>query len=654
MIRARRAVVALTAVVVALVPGVGRAVADEPVGAYAYLEPVSSPGTPVSGPFTLTATVLMRDSAWVDVSARVDGWWDLGWSGSRRVTAADCPGTCTVSWEIDPTSEALAWPTAQAWGSVSFSHDLGGGAGGGALFDYRAPVDRVGTRITRDETTAVRDYRADVLDTGGELVLTSDVPRGATETVVGRVESGVDGTALAQLTGTWDAAPDADGRPVGRVRFDTARLPAGRYDVVVRGRDGEGRWGQESRTSVLVRHSPVVSLAADAEVVAVGRPVRVAATLARPWATTGAPDAIEVTVDDRAPVVLSGSFYGGTADTATWWGSVEVPAAALPEGAHVVRARVLTATGRAMGGPAALPVRVVRFGETVTVPTLVVGRTATVRAVGTAPSGLAYASCSLIAYETGGQAGSGPSCARGARSFDLAMAWTPTRAGAGRVELGLDTQPAVGAPGVTVPVTVHAARRVALSAPTTARYGSTLTATVDISDEKVLGRLTPVSGLSVSLQRKPAGSATWTTIGTGRTAATGRASIRFSDTVNGRLRAVVASAVPGQTVSTAERSVWSTATVAWSSLPTSARVGSTVAASVRAGPVATGSRVRVQARRAGTDRWLSFTSVAVGRTGAARPTARLGSRGTWEVRVQRIGTTAVASGYSSVRHVAVR
>ena len=92
----------------------------------------------------------------------------------------------------------------------------------------------------------------------------------------------------------------------------------------------------------------------------------------------------------------------------------------------------------------------------------------------------------------------------------------------------------------------------------------------------------------------------------------------------------------------------------WSSLPSTVRSGAVLTAAVYAKPYEKGATVRVQARALGTTSWTTFTPAAVSSTGYAKPTARLYTRGAWEVRVLRVATTQRATGYSPIRRVSVR
>jgi hypothetical protein len=207
----------------------------------------------------------------------------------------------------------------------------------------------------------------------------------------------------------------------------------------------------------------------------------------------------------------------------------------------------------------------------------------------------------------------------------------------------------------TFPVTVYAARAATLTAPTSSAYGGKLTATVKVTDRTNYAKApTAKAGVAVTLQRKAAGTSTWISVGTGKTDAYGKAVIAFTNTASGRMRAVITSAVPGRTITTTEQPVTSVSVVTWSSLPSTVRSGGVLTAAVYAKPYETGAAVRVQARTLGTTSWTTFTTAPVSSTGYAKATARLYTRGTWEVRVLRVATTQRANGYSTIRRVSVR
>jgi hypothetical protein len=204
------------------------------------------------------------------------------------------------------------------------------------------------------------------------------------------------------------------------------------------------------------------------------------------------------------------------------------------------------------------------------------------------------------------------------------------------------------------PVTVYANRTATFTSPAKANYNTAQTATVTVKDEKKLGTSSGAgAGIKVTLQRKKAGTTSWVTVGSGTTGTTGVAAVKYTNSATGRLRAVVAGAVPGTTVTTGERAVTSVATVTWSSLATSVRSGSTLTAAVYAKPYEKGATVRFQARKYGSTSWTTFGSGTVATSGYAKASGRLYSRGTWEIRIQRVGTTTQAAGYSSIRRVKV-
>jgi hypothetical protein len=241
-----------------------------------------------------------------------------------------------------------------------------------------------------------------------------------------------------------------------------------------------------------------------------------------------------------------------------------------------------------------------------------------------------------------------------ATSVDRSAVLVPQNAGTGVLRAEIMAHDGVIGPQRDVRVTVYANRTATLTAPARASWGTVQAATVTVLDEKRVGLRSPAAaGLTVTLQRKKAGTSTWTSIGTAVTGSTGKATIRYTNSASGRLRALVKGTLPGSTVVSAERSTTSVAVVAWSSLPTSARYGTVVTAGVYAKPYEKGAVVRFQARKLGTSTWTTFGSGAVRTNGYAKASARLLSKGTWEVRIQRAGTTTRATGYSTVRRLKV-
>ena len=367
------------------------------------------------------------------------------------------------------------------------------------------------------------------------------------------------------------------------------------------------------------------------------------------------PGSVQVSVDGRPAQTLPVPFWNTLTDIAKpIQGSARVPAAALPAGARTVTTQVLDSQGRPLGSPATGQVQVVTFTEQASVPTLVVGQTSAVTFRGTAPAGMSYDACTFFLSERGFTIAGGGLCRSGDTSYARSIPWSPQTAGPGEVEFSVRTLQGLDSPARRIPVTVYARRTASVGAVSSA-YGTRPAATVTVRDLKNLTSATvAASGVSVVLQRKAAGTSTWVNVGSGRTGSTGRALVAFTNTANGRLRAVVASSVPGKSVVTTERAVTSVSTVSWSSLPTSTRSAALAYASVTARPYERGASVRIQARYLGASSWTTLGSAPVSSTGAARAGFRLYTRGTWEVRVVRVATTLRATGSSTVRRVAVR
>ncbi|MGZ4542436.1 MAG: hypothetical protein ACXVXI_04770 [Mycobacteriaceae bacterium] len=231
----------------------------------------------------------------------------------------------------------------------------------------------------------------------------------------------------------------------------------------------------------------------------------------------------------------------------------------------------------------------------------------------------------------------------------------PQAAGPGRFEVQVNTQEnALAAPVETFPTTVYAKRSATYTAPASGAYNAALTAVVNVADLVSTSQPRRVAAnVPVTLQRKVAGTTTWTTIATARTDSTGKAALRFANTANGRLRALVASAVPGRTLTLPERAITSVGTVSWYSMPTYARAYAPATARVTAAPYEPGARIAVQVRRWGTTTWTTVATGYLGTTGAAAGTFKLTSRGTWQVRVGRYATTRIATGYTSIRTLTI-
>lgn len=621
-----------------------------------------------SGPFTLAVSVDLAGNASIDLSPRIHygAVTDVP-VPSRTVTAEQCPNQCIISFAVDPTTWESPLQTVQGFPFLSldvhWSWALGNGADEGRVtIKYAAPVEQARfSALERDDTPNTRGYYPIVVDTGGSLVISGDGPRSAGEVLEARVYTGewyepLPAPALT-ATGSWD--PDVQS-PTGRIRLETTSLAAGIYRLRVRARDTDGHYGPGFGGTLTIRHRPVVEMDPVGPFLLAGSALWVHASVMRPLPEGAVPGTIQVSVDGGPAQILPVPFWNNISSTSPAalenpiQGSAQLPAAALPAGVRTVTTQVLDRDGKPLGAPATGQVRVVTLTEQASVPTMVVGQTSTVTFRGTAPAGMTYDSCTAFLRERGFQVADGNLCSSGDTSYARSLAWTPQTAGPGEVEFSVRTLQGVDSPARRIPVTVYAQRSASLDAVSSA-YGTRPAATVTVRDLTHLSSPTvAASGASVILQRKAAGTSTWVSVGSGRTSSAGRAVVPFTNTASGRLRAVVGSSVPGATVVTSERAVTSVSTVSWSKLPTSTRARVPVYASVMARPYQLGALVRVQARRSGASSWKTLGSRSVSSTGAARVGFRLNTRGTWQVRVVRVATTLRASGYSTVRRVAVR
>ena len=611
---------------------------------------------PLSGPFTLVVGVDLRGSTSTLLAPDFSYGVNEVHIAPRTVTAEQCPAQCILTFEVDPSTWAAPLPSGFAnlgvyWLSAEGSNSVYRG------ISYVAPVESVWiSAVERDDTATVRGYHPAVMDTGGSLVISGNPERIPGEVLEARVYPGATYLPLPApeltSTGVWDQSEQA---PVARIRLETASLAAGSYRLLVRARDAEGRYGWSMESILTVRHLPLAEIGPLAPFLLAGSTLPVSVQVNRPLPDGVAPASVQVTIGSGPAQALSVPDWNIGADKLIpMQGSVVVPASALPVGLQTVTTQVLDARGLPVGAPATGQVRVFAFTEQASVPTLVVGQTSAVTFRGTAPTGMSYDACSFLLTERGFTIAGGGLCFSGDTSYTRSIPWRPQTAGPGEVELSVRTLQGIDSPVRVIPLTVHAHRTASISAVRSA-YGTRPMATVTVRDLKNLFSPTvAASGLPVVLQRKAVGTSIWLTVGSGRTDSTGRALVAFTNTANGRLRAVVASSVPGKSVVTAERTVTCVSTVSWSSLSTSTRSGALTYVSVTARPYERGASVRVQARYLGGSSWITVGSASVSSTGAARAGFRLYTRGTWEVRVMRVATTLRATGYSTVRRIAVR
>jgi hypothetical protein len=658
-VRLRRlpAVVAALAAVT-LVCAAPRATADEAPQPYPLVS-LSSPSGTVTGSFTITAEVDLAGASGVSIRPDIRYTSGLG-VGEKTVTAQDCPSTCQVNWEVDTTSWEHAigsgtLPIDVSWSSTDPVPVYGGLV---RYLAYDAPVEASWvSATTRDPDPDAELYYPAVFNIGGTVVASSELPREPDEVLDVRLYAGAynpdNTTPVLHTTTTWSTSPNGDGRYTGQAHLDTSALPEGDYVLYMKSRNAAGQWGAHGGDRLVVRHTPAVTIdAASPALQTFGGGTTVSARLMRPMTATWS--ALRVSVDGATPQVLSNTYWSVPDDASKPVTSTASLPQPLSPGTHTITTEVLDTTGKGMGQPRTSTVRVVEFtNESATVPPLVLGQTSHVTLKGTAPTGLTYQSCYFGFYERTGMIGGGGACAPGATSYTKSIAWTPQSVGTGKVEFANTTVQGPAGPLHTIPVTVYARRGATLSAPSSSAFGARLTATVSVRDVKTwTGSPVAAPGVAVSLQRRTAGTTTWVTIMNGKTNSYGNVALPFTNSVNGRLRAVVTSTVPGRTLTTSERSVTSVSTVSWSSLPTWVRSGSTAYAAVYARPYEKSALVRVQTRRIGGT-WATLGSAYVSTSSYAKAGFRLYSRGTWEVRVVRPATTGHGAGYSSTRRITV-
>ncbi|HEY8651629.1 MAG TPA: hypothetical protein VIL87_00845 [Dermatophilaceae bacterium] len=648
---------AVTAAALGLTAASAASAEGPPLPDVQIVSPAFDDPGPLRGPFILTVSVALGGSASIILRPSVSYGVNDVPVAAQTVTAEQCLQLCTISFEVDPTT----WdsPLPSGWASLGVNwYSAEGSSGTYRGISYVAPVDNVWVSgFERDDTTAARGYHPGVMDTGGSLVISGNGERIPGEVLEARVYPGPSydplPASVLSATGVWDPATQP---AVSRIRLETATLPEGTYRLLVRARNAAGRYGFGFNSTLTVRHRPIVQIDALSAFLLRGTPLAVVVSVNRPLPAGVIPGSVQVSVDGWPAQTLPVAYWDNlNGTTGPIQGNVAVPAADLPDGVRTVTSQVLDTRGQPLGDPATGQVKVVSFTETALVPTLVVGTSVQVLFRGSAPSGMSYSSCTFGTSERSFVTNSGNLCARGDTSYSRSVPWTPWVAGAGEVQFYMSTLQGVDGPFARIPVTIYARRTASVSAVTSSAYGTRPVATITVRDlRNLMSSTVAASGVSVLLQRKAAGTSTWLTVGAGRTGSTGRALIAFTNTVSGRLRAVVASSVPGKSVVTTERTVTCVSTVSWSSLPTSTRSGALVYASVVARPSERGASVRVQARYLGSSSWTTLGSASVSSIGAARAGFRLYARRTWEVRVVRVATTLRATGYSTVRRVAVR
>jgi len=651
--------------------GAAPAWADEPgdplIAADEVVTTLGSTGSSptVDGPFDLVVNISGAGASAITVTPNLPSWSYFPTAPDQVVPGGTCTDTCRLTWRIDPATQATPWYEGLRHISLSAVMDDRSLTTYGTSVYYRPAVSSTWSDVAADPTANTPGYAVGMVDTGGEVTFSGMRSRSPGEQVDVFVlpKAGYDGASnelggvpLARATGTWGEEP-ATGYVTGRVHLDTSGLPEGSYRLVAQAHDDAGHYSYSTPTPLAVRHSPVFGVeVAGTGQVATGRSIGARLYLQNPRVDATTPGTVRLTVGGVSTTLEAGYFdwYVPKVWEVPTERVIEVPTTGLPLGRNQVGVEVLGSDGRTIASTTT-SIDVVDFHDTVTIPALVVGRNAALHLKATAPAGTTLLQCTFILYGPERGLGSYTMCpGPNATSVDATTYLRPEVAGTTTLREEILVNDDVPGPLRDFPVTVYANRTGTLAAPSKATYATTQSATVTVKDEKRLGTLSAAgAGVTVTLQRKRAGTTTWATIGSAVTASTGVATVKYANTASGRLRAVVAGAVPATTVTTAERAVTSVSAVTWSSLPTSARSGYTVTAAGYAKPYEKGATVRFQARRYGSTSWTTFGSGTVGTSGYAKATARLYSRGTWEVRMQRVGTTTQATGYSSIRRIKV-
>jgi hypothetical protein len=621
----------------------------------------------VDGPFQMVVQVENGGTSDITLTPNLPSWSYFPTAPAQTVPGGTCAVTCQVTWQIDPASEATPWYEGfRNLGVTAVMDDRSLTTYGTGVY-YRPTVRSTWSGIVADPTANTPGFGAGMVDTGGTVTFSGMPGRSPGEQVVVSVlppavntdssshEYGM--AALATATGTWQSDPDAaTGYARGTTHLDTSTIPEGLYRLVAQAHDANGQYSYSTPTDLVVRHSPLLRIEPGGTgQVATGRDIGVTILVGSPRSTTAKLGDIKLTIGGATTRLGTSVIDWYVPHT---WGQpsqrmVTIHTAGMPLGPTPVGVEVLDVNGASVAS-GTTSIDIVDFQDVVTIPTLVVGTTATVHLKATAPAGTTMLQCQFILFGPVVNEGSYDVCPGDyATSVDASTTLHPQDAGPAVVREDIIANDNVPGPQRDFPVTVYANRTATFTAPSKASHNTTQAATVTVKDEKKVGTRTAAAGVSVTLQRKKAGTTTWVTIGSGTTGSGGVATVKYTNTATGRLRAVVKGAVPNSTVITAERSVTSVATVAWSSLPTSVRSGYTVTAAVYAKPYEKGATVRLQARKHGATTWTTYGSGTVGTSGYARATARLYSRGTWEVRIQRVGTTTQATGYSSTRRIKV-
>ncbi|MFJ6837976.1 hypothetical protein [Streptomyces sp. NPDC091209] len=265
----------------------------------------------------------------------------------------------------------------------------------------------------------------------------------------------------------------------------------------------------------------------------------------------------------------------------------------------------------------------------------VAGKTWTVEATTTADDGVSRAQTWTMTVD-------GKTISTGsypARPYGTWKADTP-----GIHEFVLTTVSQFGDTSVTTqPLRVLAASTTKLSGPALTTYGAqqALTATVTQSGDK------PATGAAVSLQFRPEGSTTWSTVAKATTDSKGTA--RFTTTAkrNGIWRAVTAAKNLTWTTSTSATVTGKVkATLTVKSPATGVHHGQSVTYHATSTPYVSGTTIHFQIRKSdGT--WTTVTAAKLNSDGSAAGKLTFSRAGTYTVRAYRPASTTLTGSYST-------
>ncbi|GAA1235882.1 hypothetical protein [Oryzihumus leptocrescens] len=655
-----------------LVPAVG-------VPARAATEPsvtILSPaaGDTVSGDVTVQVAVTLNDEQSLTLSAQLG---DAG-SATTTVSAADCPQTCTVT--LPPIQSTFETPTrggsqyvivfgaygsdpSHPWGLASANVTVDGP---GPIWNEGAQRDPVTPSVYRDNV--VDDHATVTVLAGAAGRPESTRPAGEQVELRLYTQQGsraVPPAALITQSQPW--SPGADGNLQATFHLDTTALTEGTYLIGVHARDSQGHYGDtdwaDGSSEMYVRHH--VGQAVDvyppsgssyAEVGTTGLKVEV--TMYGPWKHQ--PGVVKARVDDGPllPVSTPPAWpTRGDNDTTPVSALGEVTTAPLAAGDHFVQVYLYDSSNMQIGPTMGQWVHVVQLNEAAEIPTLVVMHPATVRFTGTAPLPLIYDNCGYSITFNGTSYPGDSLCTAGAKGFSTSVTWTPHNAGPAVVKLFANMAEQPSAPALIsnsreYTTTVYADRTVTIS-NVLGTYGTVGATSVTVTDLRNIEEgSVAAADVPVTVQRLSAGSNTWQTLATVRTSTAGAARVSFTNTISGRLRALVPSTVPGDTVSSEWGWVTANSSSAWTSLPTWTRAGRFVTAKATTRPYDAGARALLQVYRYGTYSWVTVANVPVSTTGAVTSSFRL-NRGYYAVRVYRLATAAHAGSLTSLRFIRV-